>query len=413
MQDAQVIKRIRRKYRALEPELDERRRRQWAAAEARDLGWGGVTAVAEATGLSRTTINAGMKELTLPAKRRAAEAMRVRRPGGGRRPLSETDPGLLAALEALIEPATRGDPESPLRWTCKSIRRLADELTRENHPVGPVTVSKLLRQAGYSLQANRKTREGASHPDRNAQFEYINASVQRFLRQGQPAISVDTKKKELVGDFKNAGREWRPQGEPEEVRVHDFLIQSLGKAIPYGVYDMLHNQGWVNVGINHDTAQFAVHSIQRWWNEMGHERFPRAKKLLITADGGGSNSHRSRLWKVSLQELADELGLRLFVCHFPPGTSKWNKIEHRLFSFITQNWRGKPLVNHHTIVNLIASTTTRSGLVVKAALDTNQYETKIKVPDEQLERLRLKRHEFHGDWIYTLSPRKTNRSSYL
>jgi hypothetical protein len=334
MQDALLIKRIRRKYRALQPEFDERRRRQWAAAEARDLGWGGVTAVAEATGLSRTTIGAGMKELVLPAKRRAAEAVRVRRPGGGRRPLSETDPKLLAALEALIEPATRGDPGSPLRWTCKSIRRLADELTRRRHPVGPVTVSKLLRQAGYSLQANRKTHEGASHPDRNAQFEYINASVQRFLRRGQPAISVDTKKKELVGDFKNAGREWRPQGEPEEVRVHDFLIKSLGKAIPYGVYDMLHNQGWVNVGIDHDTAQFAVMSIYRWWKEMGHDRFPRAKRLLITADGGGSNSHRSRLWKVSLQELADKLDLPLFVCHFPPGTSKWNKIEHRLFSFI-------------------------------------------------------------------------------
>ncbi len=406
MQDAQVIARIRRKYRSLEPELDERRRRQWAAAEARDLGWGGVTAVAKATGLSRTTITAGMKELALPAKQRAAEAMRVRHPGGGRRSLTETDPGLLAALEALIEPTTRGDPESPLRWTCKSIRRLADELTRENHAVGPVTVAKLLRQAGYSLQANRKTREGASHPDRNAQFEYINASVQRFLRRGQPAISVDTKKKELVGDFKNAGREWRPQGNPEEVRVHDFLIKTLGKAIPYGVYDMLHNQGWVNVGIDHDTAQFAVNSIRRWWDEMGQQRFPRAKKLLITADGGGSNSHRSRLWKVSLQALADEWGLRLFVCHFPPGTSKWNKIEHRLFSFITQNWRGKPLVSHQTIVNLIASTTTRAGLIVKAALDANHYPTKIKVSDEQLGRVRLKRHEFHGDWNYTLSPRK-------
>ena len=406
MPDVQVIARIRRKYRALVPELDERRRRQWAAAEARALGWGGVSAVAEATGLSRTTIVAGSKELALPAKQRAAEAMRVRRPGGGRWPLVETDPELLAALEALIEPMTRGDPDSPLRWTCKSVRRLADELTRQNHPVGAVTVAKLLREAGYSLQVNRKTREGASHPDRNAQFEYINASVQRFLRRGQPAISVDTKKKELVGDFKNAGREWRPQGKPEEVRVHAFLIQTLGKAIPYGVYDMLHNQGWVNVGIDHDTAQFAVHSIRRWWHEMGHARFPRAKELLITADGGGSNSHRSRLWKVSLQQLADELGLRLFVCHFPPGTSKWNKIEHCLFSFITQNWRGKPLVNHHAIVNLIASTTTRAGLTVKAALDTNHDETKIKVSDEQLARLRLKRHDFHGAWNYTISPRK-------
>jgi hypothetical protein len=405
MQDAVVITRIRRKYRSLEPELDERRRRQWAAAEARELGWGGVTAVAQATGLSRTTIIVGTDELALPAKQRAAEAARVRHPGGGRRSLTETDPGLLEALEALIEPTTRGDPESPLRWTCKSIRRLADELTRENHPVGAVTVAKLLRQAGYSLQANRKTREGASHPDRNAQFEYINASVHRFLQRGQPAISVDTKKKELVGDFKNAGREWHPQGEPEEVRVHDFLIKTLGKVIPYGVYDMLHNQGWVNVGIDHDTAQFAANSIRRWWNEMGQQRFPQAKDMLITADGGGSNSHRSRLWKVSLQKLADDLGLRLFVCHFPPGTSKWNKIEHRLFSFITQNWRGRPLVNHETIVNLIASTTTRAGLIVKAALDTNHYETKIKVPDEELSRLRMKRHEFHGDWNYTFLPR--------
>ena len=406
MQDARLIARIRRKYRSLKPEMDERRRRQWAAAEARDLGWGGVTAVSRATGLSRTTIRVGARELARPARQRAVEARRVRRSGGGRRRLTEMDPGLLEALEALIEPTTRGDPESPLRWTCKSIRRLAAELSRQDHPVGAVTVGKLLRQAGYSLQANRKTREGASHPDRNAQFEYINASVQRFLQRGQPAISVDTKKKELVGDFKNAGREWYPEGEPEEVRVHDFLIKSLGKAIPYGVYDMLNNQGWVNVGIDHDTAQFAANSIRRWWKKMGHRRFPGARDLLITADGGGSNSHRSRLWKVSLQDLADELGLRLFVSHFPPGTSKWNKIEHRLFSFITQNWRGRPLVNHETIVNLIASTTTRTGLIVKAALDTNHYKTKIKVPDEQLSRLRLKPHDFHGDWNYTISPRK-------
>lgn len=406
MQDAQIIGRIRRKYKSLRPELDERRRRQWAATEARDLGWGGVSAVARATGLSRTTIIVGRGELALPARQRAVEALRVRHPGGGRRPLAETDPGLMAALEALVEPTARGDPESPLRWTCKSIRRLADELTKENHPVGAVTAAKLLRQAGYSLQANSKTREGASHPDRNAQFEYINDRVRRFLHRGQPAISVDTKKKELVGDFKNAGREWRPRGTPEEVRVHDFLIKTLGKAIPYGVYDMLNDQGWVNVGIDHDTAQFAANSIRRWWSEMGQRRFPRAKDLLITADGGGSNSHRSRLWKVSLQELADDLGLKLFVCHFPPGTSKWNKIEHRLFSFITHNWRGRPLTSHQTIVNLIASTTTRTGLIVKAALDTNHYETKIKVPDEQLARLRLKRHEFHGDWNYTIAPRK-------
>jgi len=382
-------------------------RRQWVASEARELGWGGVTLVARATKLSRPTIAAGWRELELPARQRAAEAPRVRRPGGGRRPLTETDPGLLAALEALIEPTTRGDPESALRWTCKSTRRLADELTRQDHPVGPGTVATLLRQAGYSLQANCKTREGASHPDRNAQFEHINACVQRFQKRGQPAISVDTKKKELIGDFRNGGREWRPEGEPEPVRVHDFLDKTLGKGIPYGVYDMLNNQGWVSVGIDHDTAQFAVNSIRRWWNQMGQRRFPRASELLITADGGGSNGHRSRLWKVSLQELADDLGIKLLVCHFPPGTSKWNKIEHRLFSFITQNWRGRPLVSHQTIVNLIASTTTRTGLIVKAALDTAHYETQIKVSDEQLARLRLIPHEFHGDWNYTLSPRRT------
>jgi hypothetical protein len=392
-------------YHSLSVEMDERLRRQWAAAEARELGWGGVTMVAQATGLSRTTITAGRRELELPAQRRAAEATRIRRPGGGRHALIEHDPGLLAALEALIEPVTRGDPESPLRWTCKSIRRLAEELTGQDHPVAANTVATLLHEAGYSLQANRKTREGAGHPDRNAQFEHINAWVRRFLDRGQPAISVDTKKKELVGDFKNAGREWHPTGQPEEVRVHDFLDQTLGKAIPYGVYDMLNNQGWVSVGIDHDTAQFAVRSIRRWWMQMGRRRFPRASELLITADGGGSNSCRSRLWKLSLQELADELGLRLQVCHFPPGTSKWNTIEHRLFSFITQNWRGKPLVSHQAIVSLIAGTKTKTGLVVRAALDTDQYETAIKVTDDQLGQLKLTPNAFHGEWNYTLSPR--------
>ena len=406
MQDAQTIRRIRRKYRALRVEMDERGRRQWAAVEARELGWGGVTTVAHATGLSRTTITAGLRELGLPARQRAAEAARVRRPGGGRRPLTETDPGLMAALEALIEPATRGDPESPLRWTCKSTRRLADELTHGHHPVSVNTVAALLRQAGYSLQANRKTREGASHPDRNAQFEHINTSVRSFHDRGQPAISVDAKKKELVGDFKNAGREWHPRGEPEEVRVHDFMDKTLGKAIPYGVYDILNNQGWVSVGIDHDTAQFAVNSIRTWWKKMGRRRFPRARQLLITADGGGSNSHRSRLWKVSLQKLADELGLKLVVCHFPPGTSKWNKIEHRLFSFITQNWRGRPLVSHQAVVNLIAATTTKTGLVVKAALDNHTYDTGVKVTDEEVARLRLAPHPFHGEWNYTLPPRR-------
>jgi hypothetical protein len=330
----------------------------------------------------------------------------VRRAGGGRKPLIHTDPDLVATLESLIEPTSRGDPESPLRWTCKSLRRLAEELTRQDHPISPNSVAALLYKAGYSLQANRKTREGASHPDRNAQFEHINAWVRQFQDRDQPAISVDTKKKELVGDFRNAGQEWRRQGQPHEVRVHDFLDPQLGKAIPYGVYDLLNNQGWVSVGIDHDTAQFAANSIRRWWKKMGVRRFPRARQLLITADGGGSNNSRCRLWKVSLQRLADDLGLMLQVCHFPPGTSKWNKIEHRLFSFITQNWRGKPLVSHQAIVNLIASTTTRTGLIVKAALDTEQYDTAIKVSDAELARLRLTPLPFHGEWNYTLSPRR-------
>jgi hypothetical protein len=406
MQDAKVEARIRRKYRSLAVEMDERRRRQWAAAEARELGWGGISLVARATGLSRPTILAGARELDDSTKQRVAFGTRVRRPGGGRRLLTDVDPDLMTALESLVEPMTRGDPESPLRWTCKSTARLAEELTHQHHPVTDRTVAMLLKQAGYSLQANRKTREGASHPDRNAQFEYVNGCVRRFHRRGEPAISVDTKKKELVGDFKNGGREWRPRGVPEDVRVHDFLDKTLGKAIPYGVYDILNNQGWVSVGIDHDTAQFAVNSIRRWWQQMGQRRFPRATQLLITADGGGSNSHRSRLWKVSLQGLADELGLKLFVCHFPPGTSKWNKIEHRLFSFITQNWRGRPLVSHQAIVNLIASTTTRTGLSVRAALDTNHYDTAVKVTNDELARLRLQPQKFHGDWNYTITPRR-------
>ncbi len=406
MADARTISGIRQKFRSLSVEFDERARRQWAAAEARGLGWGGVTKVAQATGMSRTTIAAGLRELALPRKVRSVEAGRIRRPGGGRKTLAATDPDLLAALEALIDPGSRGDPQPPLRWTCKSTRRLAGELSRQRHPVSPNTVAMLLRQSGYSLQANRKRREGASHPDRNAQFEFINARVHEFLRRGQPAISVDTKKKELVGDFRNAGRTWRPAGTPEEVRVHDFLDPELGKAIPYGVYDIVNNQGWVSVGISHDTAQFAVNSIRTWWMRMGRQRFPRLREMLITADGGGSNGHRSRLWKLSLQELADELGIRLRVCHFPPGTSKWNKIEHRLFSFITSNWRGRPLISHQTIVNLIAGTRTRAGLVVKAALDRKQYDTEMKVDDETLARLRITPDPFHGEWNYVITPRR-------
>ena len=404
MNRAKIEARISRKYRSLVVEMNERSRRQWAAAESREMGWGGVSLVSRATGLTRPTIMAGLRELKLTKVERSKLEDRIRRFGGGRHRLTENDPGLLKALESLIEPLTRGDPESWLRWTCKSTSKLADELVKQNHPVTDRTVATLLKQSGYSLQANRKTQEGTSHPDRNAQFEYLNTCVAGFNKKGQPVISVDTKKKELVGNFKNAGSEWRPKGKPEEVLVHDFPDKTLGKAIPYGVYDMVNNQGWVSVGINHDTAQFAVNSIRRWWEQMGQQRFPNAKELLITADGGGSNGHRSRLWKVSLQSLADDLNLKLFICHFPPGTSKWNKIEHRLFSFITQNWRGKPLVSHNIIVNLIASTTTRTGLIVKAAIDTNHYETKIKVSDEELSRLRLTPHKFHGDWNYTICP---------
>ena len=407
MQDATVIDGLSRKFRALNPVLDERSRRQWAAAEAMELGWGGISALAAATGLARDTIGVGVEELQWRASRpeQAPEA-RIRRVGGGRKSLAETDLGLPEALDALVEPLTRGDPQSPLRWTCKSTRRLAEELRAQGHGVSPRTVADLLQQMDYSLQANRKSREGLADPDRNAQFEHINGQVRRFQRQGQPVISVDTKKKELVGEFKNGGREWQRQGQPELVGVHDFPDPALGKAIPYGVYDMTNNQGWVSVGIDHDTAQFAAASIRRWWREMGAERFPRSSRLMITADGGGSNGFRSRLWKLALQGVSDETGLRLSVCHFPPGTSKWNKIEHRLFSFITQNWRGKPLVSREVIVSLIAATTTRTGLIVKAALDTNQYQTGIEVSDEELARVRLKPAPFHGDWNYTITPRK-------
>lgn len=406
MREAKIEARIRRKFRLVAVELDERRRRQWAAAEARDAGWGGISLVARATGLSRPTIMAGLKELDLSSNTRAVAAARVRSAGAGRRPLTQSDPGLLDALEQLIQPATRGDPMSPLRWTCKSTEKLAEELTRQNHPISDRTVAMLLKQQGYSLQANRKTREGSSHPDRNAQFEYINRQVIAFQKREQPVISVDTKKKELVGEFKNAGQEWLPKGQPEKVNVHDFPDKKLGKAIPYGVYDLACNEGWVSVGIDHDTAEFACASIHRWWKEMGSARFPRASELLITADGGGSNSSRNRLWKKSLQFLANEMGIILRMCHFPPGTSKWNKIEHRLFCFITKNWRGRPLTTYQAIVNLIASTTTKTGLIVRAALDPRQYEIGIKVTDEELQHLSLTRHKFHGDWNYSIKPKR-------
>jgi hypothetical protein len=400
-----AVTRLRRKYRVVAPELDERRRRQWAAAEAREVGYGGVSVVARATGLARSTIHAGLRDLRASRRQRVRAAERIRGAGAGRRPLTTSDPALLTALWALIDPTTRGDPESPLRWTCKSTAQLADQLTQQRHPVSPRTVATLLKGAGYSLQANQKTREGASHPDRDAQFRYLAGVITKCHQHRQPAISVDTKKKELVGDFKNGGREWRPNGQPIPVRVHDFLDRELGKAIPYGVYDLANNEGWVSVGIDHDTAEFAVNAIRLWWTRMGRHRFPRARTLLITADGGGSNGPRSRLWKWALQRLADDFDLTLSVCHFPPGTSKWNKIEHRLFSFISQNWRGKPLVSHQAIVNLIAATTTRTGLRVKAALDTRRYETAVQVPDEVFARLRITAHAFHADWNYTIAPR--------
>jgi Rhodopirellula transposase DDE domain len=407
MQDAIAIQLIETKYRSLLPLMDERMRRQWAASEAGAYGWGGVAAVAHATGLSPTTIRKGQAELACralpPGDRRAG---RVRRPGAGRKPKTEEDPELVQALEKLVDPLTRGDPQSPLRWTCKSTRTLARELTAQGHGVSESTVRRLLHAAGYSLQGNCKTREGSSHPDRNAQFEHINAVVEAFQERRQPVISVDTKKKELVGDFKNAGREWQPQGEPEEVRVHDFMDKTLGKAIPYGVYDITENQGWVSVGIDHDTARFAAEAIRRWWWKMGSPRYKQARELLITADGGGSNGSRCRLWKVALHELATELGMPIQVCHFPPGTSKWNKIEHRMFSHITQNWRGRPLVSHEVIVNLIAHTATQQGLLIQAELDSGIYPTGLKVSDEELALVNLIPAGFHGDWNYTIAPQR-------
>jgi hypothetical protein len=328
----------------------------------------------------------------------------LRREGGGRKRCSEADPQLVEALLSLVEPMTRGDPMSPLLWTCKSTSNLAEALTRQGHPVSPRTVGRLLSADGYSLQSNRKTKEGGAHPDRNAQFEHINVMVQRFQHRGQPVISVDTKKKELIGEFKNGGREWRPKGEPEEVKIHDFVDAELGKVIPYGVYDLSQDKGWVSVGIDHDTARFAVEAIRRWWKKMGTKRYGDARELLITADGGGSNGSRCRLWKVALQELASKLGMPIHVCHFPPGTSKWNKIEHRMFCHITQNWRGRPLVSHEVVIQLIANTRTKAGLKIRAELDQGRYPTGIRVSDDELAALQLKPAKFHGDWNYALLP---------
>ena len=410
MKDMAALKRLETVYDTLLPMMDERMRRHWAAAEAHAYGWGGIQAVSTATGMSATTIRRGLGELSeRQANPSRALSEQIRREGGGRKSQTELDPDLSSALERLIEPTTRGDPASPLRWTCKSTTHLASELTAQGHPISPSTVWRLLTAAGYSLQRNRKSKEGADHPDRNEQFEYIATTVQDFQARGQPVISVDTKKKELIGEFRVGGREWQPKGEPIEVLIHDFIDKELGKAIPYGVYDLTENQGWVSVGIDHDTARFATEAIRRWWRKMGVKHHGQARELLITADGGGSNGSRNRLWKVALQDLATGLGLPLQVCHFPPGTSKWNKIEHRMFCHITQNWRGRPLVSHEVVINLIAATTTQQGLKIQAELDQGRYPTGIKVSDEELEAVNLKRADFHGDWNYRIIPaRKKN-----
>ena len=404
--DHALAEAVKRKFAVLDPLFDERLRRRWAAVEARQMGRGGIACVAAATGMSCTTIRAGLKELDAKqAPDAQPDPARLRRPGAGRKPLIARDPQLAQALERLVDPVTRGDPMGPLLWTCSSAARLAAELTTAGHAVSERTVNRLLHELGYSLQANRKTLEGAQHADRDVQFKHINRRVRAFQALRQPIVSVDTKKKELVGEYHNGGREWRPKGQPQRVKVHDFVDKTLGKAIPYGVYDLTNDSGWVSVGEDHDTAVFAVETLRRWWLRMGSAAYPQAKRLLITADGGGSNSSRSRLWKVELQKFADAAGLRISVCHFPPGTSKWNKIEHRMFCHITENWRGRPLVSRQVVVNLIGHTRTKSGLTIRSELDENRYPTGQTVSDQQMQALNLKRDKFHGEWNYTLTPR--------
>jgi mRNA-degrading endonuclease toxin of MazEF toxin-antitoxin module len=398
---------LREKFELLLPTMSERMRRHWAATEALALGRGGITHVAEATGMSRTTITTGIRELRQDAGGEAArlDPTRCRQPGAGRPCLELADATLIRDLELMVAPATRGDPMSPLLWTCKSTRQLAKALGEQGHAVSHQTVATLLRHIGYNPQVNRKTREGSSHPDRNAQFEFISRQVVAFQRCQQPVVSVDTKKKEIIGDFKNGGAEWQPEGQPEDVRAKDFPDKKLGKAIPYGVYDLTCNRGWVSVGIDHDTARFAVRTLGRWWAEMGQPLYPTAERVLITADGGGSNGHRVRLWKLALQEWASESGLRISVCHFPPGTSKWNKIEHRMFCHITKNWRGRPLTSRAVVVNLIANTTTTTGLTIQVELDEGEYPLRTKVTDEELAGIHIKRNKFHGEWNYTILPK--------
>ena len=396
----QTEQKIAEKLAIVLPHLNEKQRRLLIAAEARTLGWGGISQVAKATGVSRVTIHKALTEIA--DKKILAE--RIRKPGGGRKDITEYYPNILEKLEALVDPVARGDPRSPLRWTCKSTRQLSQELGQKGYAISNVTVADLLHRLDYSLQANAKTLEGASHPDRDAQFQYINSRVREFLRRQQPVISVDTKKKELVGNFKNGGKEWQPKGEPEKVEIHDFASPEFPKVIPYGVYDIGKNMGWINVGTDHDTASFAVASVRRWWFGMGREIYPSATALLICADCGGSNGYRVRLWKIELQTLASETGLRITICHFPPGTSKWNKVEHRLFSHISMNWRGRPLVSHEVIVKLIGETTTSTGLEVKAQLDKRRYPVKIKVTDEEMKMIKIRPHKFHGEWNYSINP---------
>jgi transposase len=403
MKSTHDIAGITQRYAAVAGVLDERARRAVAAAEALAYGWGGIRAVARATGLSRAAIHDGIQELRGEGEPSAAPG-RIRRPGGGRKSLEIHDPTLHADLERLVEPVTRGDPESPLRWTCKSVRRLARELEQQGHRVSYQKVAEVLHALGYSLQANRKTREGGDQPDRDAQFAHIATASAAYLETGDPVISVDPKKKELVGDFTNVGREWRPKGEPEDVRVQDFPLDGLGRVSPYGVYDLAANTGWVSVGVDHDTAAFAAATIARWWERTGRPRYPHARRLLITADGGGSNGSRTRRWKWELQRLADATGLEISVGHYPPGTSKWNQIEHRLFAWITQNWRGKPLVSYAVILSLIAATTTQTGLTVESELDTTRYPTGVTVSDAEMATIQLERDAFHGEWNYTIRP---------
>jgi DDE family transposase len=400
---------VRRRFELLERVLDERQLRLWAAAEAIALGYGGGAIVTRATGIRNKRISRGRRDLDELQRARTLEKpheQRVRRPGAGRKAADESDPTLWAALEALVQPVTRGDPESALRWTSKSTRRLAEELVAQGHNVSATTVAKLLRANGYSLQGTRKTIEGEQHPDRDAQFEHINRQTRKFQSAGQPVISVDTKKKELVGQFANKGQEWQPKGKAPKVLVHDFIADAVGKAIPYGVYDVNRNEGWVSIGVDHDTSAFAVASIRSWWRSMGKRAYPEARELYVVADAGGSNGYRVRLWKAELQKFADDTGLELSVSHMPPGTSKWNKIEHRLFSHISQNWRGRPLVDHEAVVSLIANTTTAAGLKVKARLDRRRYRTKVKVSPAVMRELKISPRRFHGEWNYNLSPRE-------